>query len=268
MRLLIVNDEVLTAETIKEEIPWENYGISQVLTAYDVESGKEWICKNDIDILLCDIEMPGKNGLELLRWIRENEMEIECIFLTCHASFEYAKEAINLGCREYILIPARYEEIGRAVQKVGNRILQERQAKQYQEYGKMAVKEKTWQVEKDHVQKKTSGELTEEIMRYIYRNLSSPTLSVNEVAENFSFHPVYLNRIFKKEKGISIGQYMIAERMKFAGKLLKTKHLNANYVAEQVGYENYVNFNLMFRKYYGCSPSQYVEVDYGSKKEV
>ena len=50
-----------------------------------------------VDILLCDIEMPGENGLGLLRWVREQEKEIECIFLTCHAKFAYAQEAIILG---------------------------------------------------------------------------------------------------------------------------------------------------------------------------
>lgn len=63
MRLLMVNDEVLTAETMKEEIPWEQYGIEQVYTAYDVEAGKECIRNNPVDIMLCDIEMPGENGL-------------------------------------------------------------------------------------------------------------------------------------------------------------------------------------------------------------
>ena len=38
MKLLIVNDEILTAETMKEEIPWKQYGIDEVYTAYDAEA--------------------------------------------------------------------------------------------------------------------------------------------------------------------------------------------------------------------------------------
>ena len=106
MKLLIVNDEILTAETMKEEIPWKQYGIDEVYTAYDAEAGKERIQEYDPDIMLCDIEMPGENGLALLRWVRENRKEMECVFLTCHASFAYAREAISLGCQDYILIPA------------------------------------------------------------------------------------------------------------------------------------------------------------------
>ena len=141
MRLLMVNDEVLTAETMKEEIPWEQYGIEQVYTAYDVEAGKECIRNNPVDIMLCDIEMPGENGLALLRWVRENKKDIECVFLTCHASFAYAREAICLGCQDYILIPAKYEEIGEVIQRVVQRPTKTREAARYQEDGNYKIYE-------------------------------------------------------------------------------------------------------------------------------
>lgn len=156
MRLLMVNDEVLTAETMKEEIPWEKYGIEQVYTAYDVEAGKECIRNNPVDIMLCDIEMPGENGLALLRWVRENKKDIECVFLTCHASFAYAREAICLGCQDYILIPAKYEEIGEVIQRVVQRLTKTREAARYQEYGKYMLQEQVLQENEKQGKKKMS----------------------------------------------------------------------------------------------------------------
>ena len=79
MNLLIVNDEQLTAETMKKDMDWASYGISEVYTAYDTEAARACIAEHPVDILLCDIEMPGENGLGLLRWVREQEKEIECI---------------------------------------------------------------------------------------------------------------------------------------------------------------------------------------------
>lgn len=259
MKLLMVNDEILTVETMKTDISWEQYGIDAVYTAYDVESGKACIQEHPIDLMLCDIEMPGENGIAMLRWVRENKKEIECIFLTCHASFEYAKEALQLGCQDYLLIPAKYEDIGAVVLKVVNRIKVQREAVRYQEYGKHVVNEKIEKATEVHGYKKQE-DIVVDTIGYIVKNLGSETLSVNEIADKFFTHPVYLNRIFKKEKGISVGQYIIRERMKLATDLLKTKHLSANVVAELVGYKSYSNFNLMFKKYYGCSPSQYDEV--------
>jgi len=260
MKLLMVNDEILTVETMKTDIPWKQYGIDEVFTAYDAESAKACIHEHHIDLMLCDIEMPGENGISLLRWVRKNKKEIECIFLTCHAKFEYAKEAINLGCQDYILVPARYEDIGATVLKVVNRIKEKREALRYMEYGKQVIEKKIVEAKEMFGQKNVEN-MVDDAIGYILKNIGSETLSVNEIAEKLFVHPVYLNRIFKKEKGISVGQYIIRERMKLAADLLRTKQLSASAVAEQVGYTSYANFSLMFKKYYGCSPSQYQEQD-------
>lgn len=256
MKLLIVNDLILTVETMKVNIEWVEYGVDEVVTAYDVSSAKNCIQEKPVDIILCDIEMPEENGMSLLRWIRDNDLDIKCIFLTCHANFDYAKEAIQLGCQDYILSPAKYEEIGRVVLKVVNRIREQREATRYQEYGKLLIKEKINQAVGKYGQK-SPKDLVDISEAYIIKNLGSFLLSVKGVAEHFFIHPVYLNRIFKKNKGISISQYIIGERMKLATDYLKSKKLSANIVAGLVGYQSYANFNFMFKKYYNCTPSQY-----------
>ena len=199
MNLLLVNDEVLTAETMKVEIPWETYGIDQVFTAFSAENGRECLNKTHIDIMLCDIEMPGENGISLLRWVRENNKDTECIFLTCHATFEYAQEAIELGCRDYLLIPAKYEKIGNTVLKVVNRIKKQQEEKRYREYGKIVLQEKMEHAAENYSQKRNTQKLAQDVISYIIKNLKSEELSVNEIAEKFFLHPVYMNRIFKKE---------------------------------------------------------------------
>ena len=66
-----------------------------------------------------------------------------------------------------------------------------------------------------------------------------------------------MNRVFKKEKGVSISQYLISERMKLAAVLLREEGSNVNLVAEKVGYNNYPYFASSFKRFYGCTPSQY-----------
>ncbi len=92
--------------------------VDEVKTAYDAAGAREQIMDGDVDILLCDIEMPGENGVQLLRWVREQEYDLECIFLTCHANFLYAQEAVKLNCMDYLLMPARTEEIEEVLKKV------------------------------------------------------------------------------------------------------------------------------------------------------
>lgn len=257
MNLLIVNDEKLTADTMAIEMVWERFGIKQIYVAYNFEDGKKNIQEHTIDIMLCDIEMPGKSGIELLRWVKENYSDIECIFLTCHASFEYAREALELGCQNYLLIPAEYEEIGTAVYRVVKRLKERRQDMEYAEFGRKAVRSQVDSVVSQVGEKKSPKAYVEEVLRYIGTHLGEEGLAVQEIADYLHLHPVYLNRIFRKEKGYSIGQYIVNERMALAGKLLESGRLSVNSVAEQTGYGSYSNFNMMFKKYYGCTATQY-----------
>lgn len=77
---------------------------------------------NSIRICVCDIEMPGGSGLELLAWVRERGIDTEFIFLTSYADFEYAQKAIELSSLDYQLKPLDfrklYEILLKAVSKV------------------------------------------------------------------------------------------------------------------------------------------------------
>jgi len=268
MTLLIVNDETIIADTMKEDMKWTDYGIDEVYTAYDVCSAKEKIENTDIDILLCDIEMPGENGLALLRWVRANGKEMECIFLTCHAKFVYAQEAMSLNCQDYILTPAKYEDIGKVIQNVVERIENRREGKLYMEYGKNFLKEKERNDQENGDSAKWKPEqMVEMVTEYIMKNITKADLNVENIASCFHFHPVYLNRIFRKEKNVSISQFIIKERMKMAALLLKQGNSNVTEVAEKVGYIHYTNFYNMFRKTYQISPVQYVD-RYGKNKNI
>ena len=257
MNLLIVNDEDLTAETMKTDICWEQYGVDEVFTAYDAEQAKEVMENQTVDLMLCDIEMPGDSGIELLAWVRESGLPVECIFLTCHPDFEYAKAAIQLDCQDYIVLPAKYEDIGAGVLKVVRRIEKSREDRKYQEYGRIALAKQVDEKAKEYGEKMSPQEMAEAVEKYVSDNISSETLSVNELAKHLFVHPVYLNRIFKKERNMTVGAYITDAKMKMAGELLKSGKFTVTAVAEMVGYQGYSNFNSNFKKYYGCNPKEY-----------
>lgn len=82
MNLLIVDDEVVTTEVLKEQIDRKKIPIQQIFVAYNAAMARECLEQQEIDIVLCDIEMPKESGLELLEWIRSKNKEIEFLFLT------------------------------------------------------------------------------------------------------------------------------------------------------------------------------------------
>lgn len=111
MKLMIVDDEESSIMTVRHMIDMDEFHIDRCYTARSVQDAKTQIQKEPIDILLCDIEMPQENGLELLAWIRQEKMPIECIIMTCYAEFDYAQKALSLGSLAYLLKPIKKAEL-------------------------------------------------------------------------------------------------------------------------------------------------------------
>lgn len=117
IHLLIVDDEDLTVKRLQSSIDWNILGVDQVFTAFSMTQAKKIFLSEQIDIMLCDIEMPAGSGLDLLHWVREQGYPTINIFLTGHANFSYAKDALTLETMEYLLKPISFEEIKRVIKK-------------------------------------------------------------------------------------------------------------------------------------------------------
>lgn len=258
MKLLIVNDEIIAAKGVKQGIDWKKYEITFVDMAFEAETAREKLLEQKFDILLCDIEMPGESGIELVHWIREQKLDIEVVFLTCHADFEFAQEAIRLGCRNYILLPTTYAVIAENIYNVVLEIEKKREAEKQQQYGRLWMAEK----EKELCPKtiSSSPEMTVKSMeKYIDGHFNEANCSISSIAARMYMNADYLNRLYKRETGRTVGQYIVKKRMELAGNLLKEGKFNANQIAEMAGYNSYPSFVTSFKNYYGCAPSQYTK---------
>lgn len=136
MNILLVDDQQAVIDGLLVGINWNNINIRQVYQANNIVKAKEVIEKNTIDLMLCDIEMPMGNGLELFEWVVEKTYNIQCIFLTGHEDFNYIKKAMNLHGFDYLLQPAPYVEIEAVVKKAIEKIKIERMKEDYYIYGK------------------------------------------------------------------------------------------------------------------------------------
>lgn len=256
MNLLIVDDEMVAIKGMMDGVNWKACGIDgSIWTACSAERALQIIRAQQVDIMLCDIEMPGDSGIDLLRMIRESNQEIACIFLTCHASFEYAQEAISLGSSDYILKPAPYEVIEQRLRKVCETAEVRRKDKALSRY--YAAESPEEEPEAAGRNTRSPKEIAKQVEEYISRHLSDSELQVADIADALFLNKDYLNRVFKKESGMSISQYLIQERMKLAGLLLENPKNDVNRAAERAGYNNYPYFASSFKRYYGCTPSQY-----------
>ena len=115
MTVLIVDDQPDVVRGEEQGINWTSLGVDRILSAYSVPEAEKLLLSEPVSVLLCDIEMPPRSGLELLELIRERKLPTRCIFLSAHAEFTYAQEAVRLGGGDNILQPAPYSEIEDAV---------------------------------------------------------------------------------------------------------------------------------------------------------
>lgn len=138
MTVLLVDDQVNILNGLISGIDWAALGVTSILTAGHAAAAQEILLRQSVDILLCDIEMPGENGLALLRWARSQKMDMVCVFLTSHADFLYAREAMSLNCFDYILQPARYQEIQHCIERAIVRVHQSKEEKRLTQYGRLA----------------------------------------------------------------------------------------------------------------------------------
>lgn len=142
MKVLIVDDDIATVDVISSAIDWEMLKIEEVFEAYNIDRAKKILLEEKIDIIISDIEMPRGSGIDLLKWVREKEFDIEILFLTCHENFSYATNALKLNASEYLLKPFDTDVMEVALKKMIRSIREERLLKEYSEYGRWAERNK------------------------------------------------------------------------------------------------------------------------------
>lgn len=135
MKLLIVDDQSTVVQGLLHCTNWAAMGFTVVDTALNAVDAKASLLRQEAEVMLCDIEMPMESGLDLLDWLRQRGMTTRCIFLTAHAEFKYAQEALRLGGFDYIMQPAPYEQVADAVSRALDNVKEEWAALELQSRG-------------------------------------------------------------------------------------------------------------------------------------
>lgn len=117
MRCMLIDDDIPTIEALRGIVNWEEFGITEVLTAHNIQDAKQLFEHGEPDLMICDIEMPRGSGIELIKWARERQYEGGFIFLTCHESFTFASQAISYDADSYLVKPLDKQELEAALRK-------------------------------------------------------------------------------------------------------------------------------------------------------
>ena len=103
-KILIIEDEETIRRVLKKVLLDENKNY-QIIEAHDGVQAIEMIKSNKIDLILCDIKMPKKDGIEVLEFLIKGFSEIPVIMISGHGDLETAVESMRLGAFDYISKP-------------------------------------------------------------------------------------------------------------------------------------------------------------------
>lgn len=421
MNILLVDDNVYILEGLRAGIDFQALGIGKVFEAKSMQEAIGLMEKEEIPLVLTDIEMPHGTGLQFLEWINQAKPDTVTIFCTSFADFDYAKKALELHSFGYYLKPILYDELYHLLKDAMDEVLNRRQSREKERYGEywldsLAVRKRHfWEdalmkiygfdrdelellAQADHLpysgmdcftlallkydkEKSKMEGFSRKLERFVMQNIAEELLEDTAVsmealvkcqkdvwmlvlshaaetkreylkriilsvartiggiiqcpmngyfAYGSSFHDIqgrymdleylcrkretgeggildlddepsreeeqempedteiavkkvqsyidghfcgnieaevlgeithyssgYLNKLFKRKNGISLGTYVIDRRMELAKKLLLENRMPVSEVALEVGYDNLTYFSRLFRKKTGMSPKEY-----------
>lgn len=233
--LLIVDDEAKIRNGIYTYIHLNAEWLGNIYTAENGEEALEMIYKYRPDVMLLDVQMPVKNGFEVMAEAIAAKVCPKTIILSGYDEFEYAQKAIRLGALDYILKPCRPDEIIKKIKEVLN------------------IKEEESPGEGDEEE---TNPIIEAAKRYITEHYKED-LSLAMVAENAKVTAPYISTLFTKYEHCGFIEYLNQYRVERAKLFLRDYGLKTYEVAYKVGFKDEKYFSKVFKKITGMSPSEF-----------
>ncbi len=131
LRVFLVEDESIIRETLRDTVPWGQYGYRFAGEASDGEMALPLIRECKPDVLITDIRMPFLDGLSLSKLVLQEFPQMKVIILSGYDDFEYARQAIDIGVERYLLKPVTKSALLSVLEEVKNKLEGERAQQNY-----------------------------------------------------------------------------------------------------------------------------------------
>ena len=117
IRVMLADDHILMREGIRQLLEFDG-SIEVVEEANDGDECLEKLKRSKPDVLLLDINMPNKNGIQVLEEIKKNKINVKVLILTVHNEVEYLLKAVDIGVDGYIMKDSESAELKKAINAV------------------------------------------------------------------------------------------------------------------------------------------------------
>lgn len=184
-KVAIIDDEIIFREHLRKTIDWKSNDFEICFEARNGVDALEKIKNNKPDIMLVDINMPFMDGLELATNVKEQNPEINIVLITGYSEFEYARKALKIGVKDYILKPFDKEELILTLIKIKNKLIQEKEEKKDEMREEIILKESLFNLLVNNEYEFKEEEIIKQLQKF---NIETKTLlfrvSVIEIEEN------------------------------------------------------------------------------------
>ncbi len=143
-RILIVDDERIIRELLTEHFNSQGFKVKTVSNAFEALAQ---IATADLDVMLADIDMPGKDGISLLQEVKQTNPELDVVMVTGVVDTNTALRAIRLGASDYVVKPFNLEEVSITVDRILEKRRLVRENREYQITLEHKVAERTRQLQ-------------------------------------------------------------------------------------------------------------------------
>jgi len=249
-KILVIDDN----DDIRDFLTEKLNPYFEVITAEDGDVGIKKSMKDDPDLIICDVMMPGMNGFELTKKLKDDfeTCHIPVILLTAYISDEHHTEGIQAGADAYISKPFSMMHLMLQI----NKLIEKRELL-HKHYASNEIIDEL--KEEQHLDMPDRDnqflKLVEELLE---KHLTDPEFSVDDFAQMTNTGRTLFFKKIKYLTGYSPNEFIRFRRMLKAAELLKTYKYNVSEVSYMVGINDPFYFSKCFKTQFGCSPSKYI----------
>ncbi len=256
-KLLVIDDNDDIREFLNEKLSPH----FEIITADDGTIGIQKSTELDPDLILCDVMMPGMNGFELTKQLKDNfeTCHIPVILLTAYQSDDHHSEGIEAGADAYITKPFSMKHLMLQINK-----LLEKREKVHKHYTSVIVNENQDKDTETILGIENGGILDrdisflKEVEEILETNFTDANFTVDEFANMMHTGRTLFFKKVKSLTGKTPNELIRLRKMQKAAELLKSYKYNVSEVAYMVGINDPFYFSKCFKAEFGCSPSKYI----------
>ncbi len=247
-KVLVVDDEEEITSYLEQELN-ETYKVIKACNGFEA---LQLATAQQPDLIISDVMMPQMDGITLVKKIKNNNniCHIPVILLTSKTEFEDKAEGLDKGADAYLTKPFKIDEM---LIIINNLIANRRILK-----GKFSGEQEQNDKIKSMDIKSSNDILMDRIMTIVNENIGDPDFNVELLALKAGLSRVQLHRKMKEITGFSTIDFIKNIRMKQVAALLTERGMDVSQAAYAVGFTNLTHFSTTFKKFYGISPSEYI----------